>query len=198
MRERGVVQSSSFLVRRLGMIEEAVQVRPEHSKPSPHFSANFKPFCRHRMLQLFSGGLRHLCCGVRHFCREAYVKIPDFGLQLPDPKFKVHLAGPHRYATIAKRVTVRVKCVDEWSTNHKATTCKPCLGLASSIPRSLFREGAKIEMGGGPKQKGGTDCGVFAIATCTSLAHSYQPKEFTHKQMRAHLVKCFENFSFRN
>lgn len=51
----------------------------------------------------------------------------------------------------------------------------------------LFGEEASIEITSGPKQVGGNDCGVFGIATCTSLAHGHQPHEFDRKHVRAHL-----------
>ena len=43
------------------------------------------------------------------------------------------------------------------------------------------------------KQEGNHDCGVFAIAVATSLAHSTDPVHFQQDQMRSHLHRCFEN-----
>ena len=43
------------------------------------------------------------------------------------------------------------------------------------------------------KQEGNHDCGVFAIAVATSLAHSTDPVHFQQDQMRSHLHCCFEN-----
>ena len=44
------------------------------------------------------------------------------------------------------------------------------------------------------KQKGGTDCGLFAIAVVTSIAFGIDPSQtcFKQEEMRKHLVKCFE------
>ena len=43
------------------------------------------------------------------------------------------------------------------------------------------------------KQKGGTDCGVFAIATATALAHGIlNLSSFDQSVMRLHLVNCFK------
>ena len=44
------------------------------------------------------------------------------------------------------------------------------------------------------KQKGGTDCGLFAIAYATAIAHGVDPTNMTLNQaaMRSHLIKCFE------
>lgn len=43
------------------------------------------------------------------------------------------------------------------------------------------------------KQEGGRDCGLFAIATVTAIAHGYDPSKmkFDQTAMRNHLVKCF-------
>ena len=42
------------------------------------------------------------------------------------------------------------------------------------------------------QQDGSTDCGLFAIATMTSLALDEDPSGITHKQveLRHHLLKC--------
>lgn len=45
------------------------------------------------------------------------------------------------------------------------------------------------------KQTGHQDCGLFAIAYLTSVCHGEDPTEIIYLQneMRAHLIKCFEN-----
>ena len=45
------------------------------------------------------------------------------------------------------------------------------------------------------QQKGGNDCGVFAVAFATSLVFGQCPthRQYTQKQMRCHLVQCLEN-----
>ena len=46
------------------------------------------------------------------------------------------------------------------------------------------------------RQKGCTDCGVYAIANATSLSFGLRPtKEFKEDLMRSHLVNCFNNQS---
>eukprot|EP00731_Ephydatia_muelleri_P024373 Em0016g644a len=47
------------------------------------------------------------------------------------------------------------------------------------------------------KQKGQSDCGLFAIAFATSLAHLQDPASITYDQakMRTHLIHCFETQS---
>ena len=43
------------------------------------------------------------------------------------------------------------------------------------------------------KQQGTKDCGLFAIAMMTSLAHDEDPSDITYDQskFRSHLIKCF-------
>ena len=45
------------------------------------------------------------------------------------------------------------------------------------------------------KQKGTTDCGLFAIANATAIAHGKNPNKLQFKQesMRAHLLDCFDH-----
>lgn len=45
------------------------------------------------------------------------------------------------------------------------------------------------------RQSGSADCGLFAIAVMTSLAHKEDPSIVTYDQskMRQHLVDCFSN-----
>lgn len=58
----------------------------------------------------------------------------------------------------------------------------------------LFGQEARLKLMVCPQQKGGMDCGVFAIAVCTSLAHSLPlPLSFKQNSMRAHLLKCFKD-----
>ena len=44
-------------------------------------------------------------------------------------------------------------------------------------------------------QSGGSDCGLFAIATATSLCHGIPPSTvlWEQKLMRMHLINCFES-----
>ena len=61
----------------------------------------------------------------------------------------------------------------------------------------MFGTGLEIMMGSVPKQKGGKDCGVFAIAICTSLAYTQLSNTYRYNQivMRNHLIQCYENMS---
>ena len=58
---------------------------------------------------------------------------------------------------------------------------------------SLYGTSIKVEEG--PNQIGGSDCGLFAIATATLLANGGNPGLVTYNQslLRNHLVKCFED-----
>ena len=54
----------------------------------------------------------------------------------------------------------------------------------------------KIKLvGTSQKQIGDRDCGVFAIAFCTSLAFGKDPakQKFIQERARSHLVTCFKN-----
>ena len=65
--------------------------------------------------------------------------------------------------------------------------------MTTRLLMNLFGMNVTVEMGPCPQQDGTADCGVFAIATCTALAHGSQPGRYDQKQMRGHLLKCFEN-----
>ena len=61
---------------------------------------------------------------------------------------------------------------------------------------NLFQVGSvklKITVSQSQKQKGGTDCGIFAIAFATALAFGINLSKLQLKQesMRAHLINCF-------
>jgi hypothetical protein len=46
-----------------------------------------------------------------------------------------------------------------------------------------------------PKQGGSTDCGLYAIAIATALAHGEDPSHlvFHQQDMRSHLIDCLSN-----
>jgi len=52
-----------------------------------------------------------------------------------------------------------------------------------NILANLFGDNCNVEMGESPKQQGRADCGVFAIATATSLAHDKTPGRFRQEAM---------------
>ena len=60
----------------------------------------------------------------------------------------------------------------------------------------LFGTEVNIKLEKSPQQLGGKDCGVFAVAICTSLANGIHPGSISFDQnaMRHHLVKCYEQF----
>ena len=60
----------------------------------------------------------------------------------------------------------------------------------------MFGVKVEVQVGEGPKQDGTADCGLFAIATCVSLANSgVIPKKFDQSKVREHLVERFEKFN---
>ena len=62
-----------------------------------------------------------------------------------------------------------------------------------AIITQLFQSSA-VKMVKSPKQKGGTDCSVFAIARATALAHGIlNVSSFDQSAMRQHLVNCFKD-----
>ena len=65
--------------------------------------------------------------------------------------------------------------------------------MTTRLLTNLFGINVTVEIGLCPQQDGTVDCGVFAIATCAALAHGSQPSRYDQKQMRGHLLKCFEN-----
>ena len=66
----------------------------------------------------------------------------------------------------------------------------PTQNLLCSLNRSA------VKINNGPKQLGGKDCGLYAIATATLLASGENPGSVTYNQqaMREHLIQCFETF----
>ena len=65
-----------------------------------------------------------------------------------------------------------------------------------AILKQMLGPRVTVELESGPKQDGTADCGLFAIATCVSLATGEKPKQFIQRSMRDHLVLCFESFNF--
>ena len=61
-----------------------------------------------------------------------------------------------------------------------------------AIITDLFQS-SKVKIVKSPKQRGGNDCGVFAIAMATALAHGVlNVSSFNQSAMRHHLVNCFK------
>ena len=56
---------------------------------------------------------------------------------------------------------------------------------------NLFDRDMSKEM---PKQKGGSDCGVYAIAVATTILHGTKIGKYKRTLMQPHIVCCFENF----
>ena len=62
----------------------------------------------------------------------------------------------------------------------------------SAVITNLFQSSA-VKIVESQKQEGGTDCGIFAIANATALAHGINPSSFEQSATRRHLVNCFKN-----
>ena len=58
----------------------------------------------------------------------------------------------------------------------------------SSMLKDLLGSAVDIQMGKMQKQIGATDCGLFTIATCVSLANGKDPGEFMQDRLRSHLL----------
>ena len=63
------------------------------------------------------------------------------------------------------------------------------------LVNKLYGLDGQVVVKEGPRQEGYRDCGLFAIATATLLAHGSDPTccVFEQPAMRKHLLQCFEN-----
>ena len=96
----------------------------------------------------------------------------------------IHSRGNHWIVATNIRCDPKLQVFDSlYSSVDEATT---------KFLRHLFGP-CVIEVGDSPMQNGGTDCGLYAIATCVSLANNQKPGRFIQGNMSAHLVMCFEN-----
>ena len=64
--------------------------------------------------------------------------------------------------------------------------------------KQLYGVHTKVKLEKCPQQIGGSDCGLFAIANCTTLACGSHPSNvsFNQGRMRQHFLKCLESFNF--
>ena len=64
--------------------------------------------------------------------------------------------------------------------------------------KQLFGVHIKVKLERCPKQIGGRDCGLFAIANCTALAYGSHPSNasFDQDAIQQHLLNCFVSFYF--
>ena len=70
------------------------------------------------------------------------------------------------------------------------------LSTKSTITKLLQpKESFTVRIKNVAKQLGGTECGLYAIAYCVSLANGQDPSGIVYDQreMRQHLISCFEN-----
>lgn len=57
----------------------------------------------------------------------------------------------------------------------------------------VFHGSTMVKLEQGPKQVGFVDCGLFAIATATSLVTGIHANSYNQSLMREHLIQCFES-----
>ena len=55
-----------------------------------------------------------------------------------------------------------------------------------------FGKDVSVSLEASQQQQGSSNCGLFAIATCTPLAHGITgTPQFKQQMMRHHLIQCF-------
>ena len=75
------------------------------------------------------------------------------------------------------------------------TTFTPLNEPTEVVVSRLFRSRINMHMQPLQTQVGGSDCGLFAIAVITAIAHGEDPSQLQFKQedMRDHLLHCFKD-----
>ena len=136
----------------------------------------------------------------------------NFAQKLLSRKFRVNRLQSTLTLTKSKRLTAKSA-----SNALQILHCKGCHWIAAStvntypklavydslyssideatvkILKQMFGAKVEVEVRDGPKQDGTSDCGLFAIATCVSIASSgILPTKFDQSKMRRHLIECFE------
>ena len=61
-----------------------------------------------------------------------------------------------------------------------------------ALIRSMFKEDVTVTVAQVQKQQGHVDCGVFSVATATSLLHGLSPGPYVQALLRPHIIQCFE------
>lgn len=100
---------------------------------------------------------------------------------LPNQLQVIHCHGDHWI--LASSIGCRNGDVDVYDSVYRSID-----DTTRAVITKLFQASA-IRIVESPKQEGGTDCGVFAIANATALAHGINPSSFDQSAMRRHLVK---------
>ena len=97
----------------------------------------------------------------------------------------VHTRGNH--CILASNINCESGVVSVYDSLYESideTTRKLILGMFHASSINLVES---------QKQEGIVDCGLFAIATATSLAHGANPEDYMQSEMRQHLVNCIES-----
>ena len=109
----------------------------------------------------------------------------------PQPTIHIHHNGHHHFLT-SSSVTGKVIIYDSLTSQpthdlykQLARIYSPDYDVIPDIYQSVVAN----------KQQGSRDCGIFALAYATELAHGFDPSNFIFDQskMRDHLFKCLEN-----
>ena len=80
-------------------------------------------------------------------------------------------------------------CIEHWLRKWWCERIWFCIQISWLLSPNYFSH----LLSRSPKQKGGTGCGIFAIATATALAHGIlNVSSFDQSAMRRHLVNCFK------
>lgn len=111
------------------------------------------------------------------------------GLQTPLPPGAlqiVHVRGNHWIATSTIGCLNKVCIYDSLYSQIDNTTSELLTKLFGCVNHIVEKS---------PRQQGVKDCGVFAIATCTCIAHGQSPNFIRYNQglMRDHLIQCYKN-----
>ena len=104
----------------------------------------------------------------------------------------IHIEGDHWAVISSLNCAVnKVNYYDSIDSDLPATAEEIILKL---FPEDSAHNGIKVNVIACPKQNGATDCGLYAIAFCTSLCHNIDPVTILYVQdeMRLHLVESIE------
>lgn len=105
---------------------------------------------------------------------------------LPNQLQVIHTRGDHWI--LASNIGCKDSAVNVYDSVYRSID-----EATSTVITTLF-QASTLKIIESQKQEGKTDCGVFAIATATALAHGVNLSTYTFLQsaMRSHLVNCFK------
>ena len=97
--------------------------------------------------------------------------------------------GTNHWVTVEGVDDSLVRVYDSLYTSTTTSTRMSVAALAETSKHQITVQIAATQF-----QKGGTDCGVYAIAYATDLCHGNNPASYRYNQdkMREHLLQCFK------